>query len=78
MVELIRGSDGKLNFNDALMALACRERDIPALASFDRDFDTISWLTRLASPEDVKQLLAASEQSPPAEANDSPKVTDDG
>lgn len=50
---LIRSSSGALNFNDALIALACRERGIPAIASFDTDFDDIPWLRRLARPEDV-------------------------
>jgi predicted nucleic acid-binding protein len=58
-IELIRSSAGELNFNDGLIALACRERDIRALASFDRDFDRISWLVRIAGPEDVESLLAA-------------------
>ena len=52
-LDLIRSSWGALNFNDALIALACRERSIPAIASFDADFDEISWLRRLACPEDV-------------------------
>jgi predicted nucleic acid-binding protein len=42
-----------LNFNDALLALACRERNIPAIASFDADFDQVSWLRRLATPVDL-------------------------
>jgi predicted nucleic acid-binding protein len=63
VMELIRSSGGELNFNDALVALACRERSIEALASFDRDFDTISWLKRVAAPEDIKTLVAAHEKS---------------
>jgi len=43
-----------LNFNDALIALACRERDIKAIASFDGDFDQVDWLRRLSTPEDIK------------------------
>jgi predicted nucleic acid-binding protein len=39
-----------LNFNDALISLACRERNIPAIASFDADFDQVAWLHRLATP----------------------------
>ncbi|OQY44497.1 MAG: hypothetical protein B6242_12555 [Anaerolineaceae bacterium 4572_78] len=35
---------GSLNFNDTLIALACRERDILQIASFDKDFDQIKWL----------------------------------
>ena len=53
VLDLTRSSAGELNFNDALIALACRERDIPAIASFDADFDQVVWLHRLARPEDV-------------------------
>lgn len=49
----MHSSDGKLNFNDALMALACRERAILVIASFDADFDLIPWLKRVASPGDL-------------------------
>jgi predicted nucleic acid-binding protein len=52
-LDLMRSSRGRLNFNDALIALACRERGIPAIASFDTDFDQVAWLRRLARPEDV-------------------------
>lgn len=50
ILALVEQSNGILNFHDALIALACRERDIPSIASFDPDFDTIPWLTRLSSP----------------------------
>jgi predicted nucleic acid-binding protein len=53
VLYLMESSGGVLNFNDALIALACRERDIPVIASFDADFDQISWLRRWAKPEDV-------------------------
>lgn len=53
VLDLMRASDGALNFNDALIALACRERQIPAIASFDADFDDVDWLRRLSQPEDV-------------------------
>ena len=52
-LDLMRASSGELNFNDALIALACREREIPAIASFDPDFDQIAWLQRAATPEDI-------------------------
>jgi predicted nucleic acid-binding protein len=52
-LDLIRASLGELNFNDALIALACRERDISAIASFDADFDQVTWLRRVAKPADV-------------------------
>ena len=51
ILALVEQSNGALNFHDALIALACRERDINAIASFDPDFDLIPWLTRLASPD---------------------------
>lgn len=53
ILTLMRRSNGALNFNDALIALACRQRNIPAIASFDTDFDTIPWLTRLSPPKGV-------------------------
>lgn len=53
VLELMRASDGELNFNDALMALACREREIPAIVSFDADFDRVDWLRRIAAPDDL-------------------------
>jgi predicted nucleic acid-binding protein len=53
ILSLVRTSQGELNFNDALIALACQEREIELIASFDRDFDQVSWLQRLAEPGDV-------------------------
>jgi len=44
---------GALNFHDALIALTCRERKIADIASFDADFDQVTWLRRLVRPEDV-------------------------
>ncbi|HEV8714879.1 MAG TPA: type II toxin-antitoxin system VapC family toxin [Candidatus Binatia bacterium] len=64
VMDLIRSSEGELNFNDSLIALACRERQIEALASFDRDFDRISWLKRAAIPEDVNALFTRSGEPP--------------
>jgi len=54
IIALIRSSSGALNFNDALIALACRERGIEAIVSFDEDFDQVEGLRRLARPEDLK------------------------
>jgi predicted nucleic acid-binding protein len=53
VLELIRTTSGELNFNDALIALICRERNIPLLASFDSDFDHVIWLKRVAIPSDI-------------------------
>lgn len=55
-LETVQSSGGELNFNDALIALACRERVVRALASFDHDFDSVTWLVRLAAPQDVETL----------------------
>jgi len=52
-LEIMRASSGELNFNDALISLACREREIPAIASFDSDFDQVDWLKRIAAPDDL-------------------------
>jgi len=53
VVELVGSSRGELNFNDALIALSCRHRGISRIASFDRDFDRVAWLQRVAQPEDL-------------------------
>jgi len=60
-LDLMRASSGALNFHDTLIALSCQERGIPAIASFDPDFDqacteqsrSVAWLRRLERPEDV-------------------------
>lgn len=56
VIEMVRASKGELNFNDALIALSCQLLNIEFLASFDRDFDSISWLTRIATIEDLQNL----------------------
>jgi predicted nucleic acid-binding protein len=53
IIDLVRASSGALNFNDALIALSCRHREIPLIASFDRDFDNLKWLQRIAQPDDL-------------------------
>jgi len=55
IVDLVRSSQGELNFNDALIALSCRHRKITFVASFDRDFDSVAWLARLAKPSDLPE-----------------------
>lgn len=59
IIELVRSSQGALNFNDSLIALSCRYRRIPVLASFDRDFDQVSWLERVAQPRDLASTQQA-------------------
>ena len=58
VLELIRTSAGELNFHDGLIAVACRERQMRLLASFDPDFDRLPWLTRVATPTDVMAVRA--------------------
>jgi predicted nucleic acid-binding protein len=53
VVALIRDTSGELNFHDALIALSCRLFNIRAIASFDRDFDQVEWLTRVEKPSEV-------------------------
>lgn len=53
VVALVESSGGELNFNDALIVLACRQRGIDYLASFDTDFDRVEGLKRLATPADL-------------------------
>jgi predicted nucleic acid-binding protein len=53
IMSLIRSSSGKLNFHDALIALVCGEQEVSILVSFDRDFDEIDWLTRVAQASHV-------------------------
>ena len=59
ILEFTRSWSGELNFNDSLIALACRERSIDAIASFDHDFDRVVWVRRASSPSEVQALLAA-------------------
>ncbi len=47
VTKLMRETSGQLNFNDALIVVACRELGIDTLLSFDADFDAIPDLTRL-------------------------------
>jgi predicted nucleic acid-binding protein len=74
IMALIRSSAGELNFNDGLIALACRERHIRLLASFDRDFDRIPWLIRIATPADV--VTAQERAALPTLEKDIPESTE--
>ena len=53
VVRLCRAHQGRLNFNDALLALAAQELGIGAIVSYDHDFDEVAWLTRIAAPAQV-------------------------
>jgi predicted nucleic acid-binding protein len=45
--DLLRSSNGVLNFNDALLLILARESIITNLASFDKDFDQVEGLRRI-------------------------------
>lgn len=64
IINLMKHSGGELNFHDALIALTCRERNISTIASFDADFDQVSWLRRLATPADVLEIQDDSRAEP--------------
>jgi predicted nucleic acid-binding protein len=53
ILEMAQQTQGALNFHDALIALACRELEIQILASFDQDFDQVSWLKRLSAAAEL-------------------------
>ena len=53
IIRLVQSSNGELNFNDALIALSCHNRNIPFIASFDPDFDKLEWLKRIVQPDDL-------------------------
>lgn len=48
ILNLVEEHKGKLNFHDALIALVSKEMEIEYIVSFDRDFDEIEWLRRIA------------------------------
>lgn len=49
IVAMVRQTQGRLNFHDALIALACQELKIKMIVSFDQDFDEIPWMERYES-----------------------------
>lgn len=59
ILALCRQHQGKLNYHDALMALACRELEVDVIVSFDGDFDAIPWLERVRDPADVARVSGA-------------------
>jgi predicted nucleic acid-binding protein len=63
VIELIRDASGVLNFHDALIALGCQELGVAVIASFDGDFDQVSWLTRIDTPETVSTLFGPATES---------------
>lgn len=56
ILSLCRQHGGRLNFNDALIALICQELELGWILSFDSDFDEITWLARIADLSGVQRL----------------------
>ncbi len=54
VIDLVRQTNGTLNFHDALIAVGCRELGIDAIVTFDMDFERINWLTRISDPRHVQ------------------------
>ena len=65
VIELVQSTSGELNFHDALIALGCRLLSIEVIASFDRDFDQVAWLTRVDTPEAVMAVFAQPQNREP-------------
>jgi len=59
IISLVRDSEGALNFNDALIALGCRQLGVECIATFDSDFDSVQWLKRVSSAHDITSLLSS-------------------
>lgn len=55
-LALIRDHSGKVNFHDALIAIAAKELNISHIVSFDKDFDLFSWLRRIGKVQDVETI----------------------
>ncbi len=53
ILALVSQTNGELNFNDALITIACRKRGIAWLASFASDFDRVAGLKRISQPADL-------------------------
>ena len=47
VVDLMKQTQGRLNYHDALIALSLKEEGIDSILTLDRDFDEVEWLERL-------------------------------
>lgn len=54
-IDLMIVYQGRLNFHDGLIALMAREMEISYIASFDKDFDEIDWVTRIQDKRDFEK-----------------------
>ena len=55
-LNIVMSHSGKLNFHDALIAIAAREYEIVHILSFDEDFDGIKWLVRIKDINDLENI----------------------
>lgn len=63
ILALCHAQGGRLNYNDALMALLCQDKGIHWIVSFDRDFDELPWLVRIFDPGHAQTLAYSDEQT---------------
>lgn len=49
VVDLMKQTEGRLNYHDTLIALSLREEKINAIVSLDSDFDEVEWLERISN-----------------------------
>ena len=57
IMDLVRDTSGELNFHDALIASGCRDLGFKWIATFDSDFDQITWVNRLYNPKGVREAF---------------------
>ena len=55
ILALISESNGALSFTDALIVFFLQEKNITRLLSFDSDFDFITTIQRISSPQQLRE-----------------------
>ena len=48
VVDLMKQTQGRLNYHDALIALSLKEEGIDNIITLDKDFDEVEWLERIS------------------------------
>ncbi|MBI4531726.1 MAG: type II toxin-antitoxin system VapC family toxin [Candidatus Latescibacteria bacterium] len=57
VIDTVTRFQGTVNFHDALIALYMRDNGLKYLLSFDADFDSFPYITRIKTIQDVQQFL---------------------
>ena len=57
ILNLIVQYEGKLNFNDAFLAICMQKNQVSYLISFDKDFDQVPWIERIYEASQVSALI---------------------